>query len=402
MIGISILVILTVNLFFVFILFVRSKNKKEQFKDQFQQLDKNLERLERVVKDEIATNRDEMSKRGRESREEISLVLEKMRSTVKERLESLQADNSAKLDKMRQVVDEKLHATLERRLGESFKQVSDRLESVHKGLGEMQALALNVGDLKKVLTNVKTRGIWGEIQLGALLEQILTKDQYDINVITKKGSSERVEFAIRLPGSGKDQQSPVWLPIDAKFPQEDYQRLIESQELCDLDGFEKAAKQLETRIKSEAKDIRDKYIDPPNTVDFAILFLPVEGLYAEVLRRPGLIELLQKDFRVVVSGPTTISALLNSLQMGFRTLVIEKRTSEVWRLLGAVKHEFFKFGDILDKTKKKLLEATNTIDLASSKTRNIQGRLNRVQTLPAAGNDNEPVAAVTVDLPQED
>jgi DNA recombination protein RmuC len=280
-------------------------------------------------------------------------------------------------------VDEKLHETLEKRLGESFKQVSDRLELVHKGLGEMQTLAAGVGDLKKVLTNVKTRGVWGEISLSNLLEQILTIEQYDKNVATKKGSGERVEFAIRLPGRDAD-KGIVWLPIDAKFPQEDYQRLIEAQELANPVLAEQASKQLEARIKAEARNIKDKYIDPPHTTDFGIMFLPTEGLFAEIIRRPGLCDILLRECRVIVTGPTTLSALLNSLQVGFQTLVIEKRSSEVWALLGAVKSEFGKFSEILEKTHKKLQEASNTIDSAAKKSRTIEKKLKNVQELPCA------------------
>jgi len=310
--------------------------------------------------------------------------LENMRQTVAEQLRTLQEDNSRKLEQMRAVVDEKLQSTLEKRLGESFKQVSERLEQVYKGLGEMRSLATGVGDLKKVLTNVKTRGTWGEIQLGNILEQILTTEQYDVNVVTKKDSNERVEFAIRLPGPNSDRDRVVWLPIDSKFPQEDYQRLIDAQEAADKELAEKSIKSLETRIKAEAKNIKEKYIDPPNTTDFGIMFLPVEGLYAEVLRRPGLCDTLQREHRIVVAGPTTLAALLNSLQMGFRTLVIEKRSSEVWELLGRVKTEFSKFGEVLSKTKKKLLEASNTIGMAEVRTRAIERQLKKVQEIPLA------------------
>ena len=308
--------------------------------------------------------------------------LENMRQTVAEQLRTLQEDNSRKLDQMRAVVDEKLQSTLEKRLGESFKQVSERLEQVYKGLGEMRSLATGVGDLKKVLTNVKTRGTWGEIQLGNILEQILTPEQYDVNVATKKNSNERVEFAIRLPGPNSDRDRVVWLPIDSKFPQEDYQRLIDAQEAADKELAEKSVKSLELRIKAEAKNIKEKYIDPPNTTDFGIMFLPVEGLYAEVLRRPGLCDTLQREHRIVVAGPTTLAALLNSLQMGFRTLVIEKRSSEVWELLGMVKTEFSKFGEVLSKTKKKLQEASNTIGMAEVRTRAIERQLKKVQEIP--------------------
>ena len=307
--------------------------------------------------------------------------LDRMRDTIEERLKSLQEENAKKLAEMRELVDKELHATLEKRLGESFRLVSERLEQVHKGLGEMQALASSVGDLKKVLSNVKTRGILGEIQLGALLEQMLTPEQYVKNFITKKGSNERVEYAIKLPGKD-DSGRFVYLPIDAKFHEADYQRLIEAYENGDHALIEEAARQLEQKIKNSAKDIRDKYLDPPHTTDFAIMFLPVEGLYAEVLRRPGLFETLQREYRVTVTGPTTLSAFLNSLQMGFRTLAIEKRSSEIWELLGAVKTEFSKFGDLLDKTHKKLLEASNTIEDAARRSRSIERRLRSIQQIP--------------------
>ncbi|MCZ6673005.1 MAG: DNA recombination protein RmuC [Verrucomicrobia bacterium] len=310
-------------------------------------------------------------------------LLERLRNSVEEKLKSLQEDNSKKLEEMRSTVDEKLHATLEHRLGESFKLVCDRLELVHKGLGEMQTLASGVGDLKKVLTNVRARGVWGEIQLGTLLEQILTKDQYLENVATKKGSNQRVEFAIKLPGQRTTGGAEVLLPIDAKFPIEDYQRLADAQERFDTLAIEEAQKQLQRQIKVGARDIRDKYLDPPNTTDFGLMFLPIEGLYAEVLRTPGLCETMQREYRIVVTGPTTLAAILNSLQMGFRTLAIEKRSSEVWDLLGAIKTEFGKFGDILEKTHKKLQEATNTIDDASRKTRTIERKLRQVQEVPS-------------------
>ncbi|HTY57263.1 MAG TPA: DNA recombination protein RmuC [Bacteroidota bacterium] len=306
--------------------------------------------------------------------------LDRVRDSVEGKLASIQADNSLQLEKMRETVDEKLKNTLEQRLGESFRHVSERLEQVQLGLGEMRALATGVGDLKKVLSNVRTRGTWGEVQLGALLEQILTREQYEKNVATKSGSNDRVEFALKLPG--RDDQGPVWLPIDAKFPQEDYQRLVEASEQANPLLLEESAKQLENRIRLEAKTIRDKYIDPPHTTDFAIMFLPTEGLYAEVLRRPGLTEDLQRTCRVNITGPTTLAALLNSLQMGFRTLAIEKRSGEVWALLGAVKTEFGKFGDVLDKTHKKLQEASNTIESAATRTRQIERKLRNVQGLP--------------------
>jgi DNA recombination protein RmuC len=307
---------------------------------------------------------------------------DKLRDTVEARLKSLQEENVAKLEQMRATVDEKLHATLEQRLGESFKLVSERLELVHKGLGEMRGLAAGVGDLKRVLTNVKTRGTFGEIQLGTLLEQVLAPEQYAANVATRPGSSERVEFAIRLPGR-EAHGSTVWLPLDAKFPQEDYLRLVDAQEQGNPEGVIEAGKQLERQVKLMASTIRDKYLEPPHTTDFGIMFLPTEGLYAEVIRRPGLCEALQGDCRVIVAGPTTLAALLNSLQLGFRTLAIEKRSSEVWKLLGAVKTEFGKFGDILDKTKKKLDEASSSIDTASVRTRAIERKLRDVVAVPA-------------------
>jgi DNA recombination protein RmuC len=308
--------------------------------------------------------------------------LEALRETVDARLKAMQEDNTGKLEQMRATVDEKLQGTLEKRLGESFKLVSERLEQVHRGLGDMQNLAAGVGDLKRVLTNVKTRGTWGEIQLGALLEQVLSPEQYDTNVATK-GDRERVEFAVRLPGRGQDAGEVVWLPIDAKYPQEDYQRLVDAQDRGDAEAADRARKELESSIRKCAKDICDKYINPPNTTDFAIMFLPTEGLYAEVIRQTGLTDVIQRDCRVVVAGPTTLTALLNSLQMGFRTLAIQKRSSEVWKLLAAVKTEFGKFGSTLESVKKKLDEAANHIDKAASKSRTIERRLSKVEELPA-------------------
>ena len=310
---------------------------------------------------------------------------ERLKLAVEGRLTAIQADNAAKLEEMRRTVDEKLHATLEQRLGESFKLVSDRLEQVHRGLGEMQTLAVGVGDLKRVLTNVKTRGTWGEVQLSALLEQLLTTDQFAANVATRPGSSERVDFAIRLPG--KDDGAVVWLPIDAKFPIEDYLRLSEAQERGDPAAVEEAAKGIELRLKSEAKSIRDKYVAPPHTTDFALLYLPIEGLYAEALRRPGLAETLQRDFRISLAGPTTLAALLNTLQMGFRTLAIEQRSAEVWAVLGAVKTEFGKFGEALAHTKKKLDEASSSISKAETRTRQLSRKLKEVEALPVAESE---------------
>ncbi len=307
--------------------------------------------------------------------------LDTLKTAVEEKLKSIQEDNTKQLDQMRATVDEKLQGTLEKRLGESFKQVSDRLEQVYKGLGEMQALATGVGDLKKVLTNVKTRGTWGEVQLWAMLEQILNPDQYAANVSTKD-NSERVEFAIKLPGRSDDRDEVVWLPIDAKFPVEDYHRLIEAQEKADAEFAEVAGKQLETRIKQCAADICSKYLNPPKTTDFAILFLPTEGLFAEVIRRTGLAEFVQRECKVVIAGPTTLWSILNSLQMGFRTLAIEKRSSEVWNLLAAVKTEWMKYGDVLSKVQRKLDEASKTLDSAQVRTRAIGRKLKDVQELP--------------------
>jgi len=306
--------------------------------------------------------------------------LGEVRATLETKLKAIQDDNAAKLEQMRATVDEKLQTTLETRLGQSFALVSERLEQVQRGLGEMQNLATGVGDLKRVLTNVKTRGILGEVQLGALLEQLLTTDQYDANVATIPGSNDRVEFAVRMPGAGEGAQ--LYLPIDAKFPVEDYQRLLDAQEAADADAAALAGRALEVRVREEAKRIRGKYVAPPHTTDFAVLFLPTEGLYAEVIRRPGLFETLQRDFHITVAGPTTLTALLNSLQMGFRTLAIAKRSSEVWTLLGAVKTEFGKFGTVLEKTRKKLNEASNVIDQASVRTRAIERKLRGVETLP--------------------
>lgn len=304
-----------------------------------------------------------------------------IRSTLEQKIQQLQADNASKLEEMRKTVDEKLHATLEQRLGESFKQVSERLEKVHQGLGEMQQLAIGVGDLKRVLTNVKTRGTWGEVQLEMVLEQMLTPDQYAKNVETIPNSGERVEFAIKLPGK-EDDRAPVWMPIDAKFPKEQYERLLDAAERADAEGVAQAGRELERVIRNEAKTIAEKYLSSPLTTDFAILFLPTEGLYAEVMRRPGLADELQRTHRVSISGPSTLSALLNSLQMGFRTLVLEKRSSEVWQVLGAVKTEFSKFGDVLAATKNALVKAADNIDKAEVRTRQMTRKLKLVEALP--------------------
>ena len=405
------------------ILLTRSGRPAAALEARLDQLIRGQERLERTLQEELARNREETTAVSRQGREELSTSFrnlgeallkrmieiaqfqkaqldtfaeqlktltgsteqrfDKLRETVESQLLLIREDTAKKLEQMRTTVDEKLHDTLEKRLGESFKLVSERLELVHKGLGEMQSLASGVGDLKKVLTNVKTRGTFGEIQLGSLLEQILAPEQYETNVVTKKGSAARVEFALKLPGRDEAQRHTVWLPIDAKFPQEDYLRLVEAQEAGNADLVAEASKQLDRVVRDSAKAIRDKYLSPPETTDFGIMFLPTEGLYAEVLRRPGLFEALQRDCKVIVTGPTTLAALLNSLQMGFRTLAIEKRSSEVWTLLGAVKTEFATFGAILDKTSKKLQEASNTIDAAATRTRAIERKLRDVQALPS-------------------
>ena len=402
----------------------RAAARSDTLDPSFRSLESGLERVERELRQEMARARQEAETAARGNREEQSQSLdrlaqtltaqigqlgtlqaqqlesfalqltrltqsneqrfEQLRLALEARLAAMQADNASKLEEMRKTVDEKLHATLEQRLGDSFKLVSERLELVHKGLGEMQSLAAGVGDLKKVLTNVKTRGTWGEVQLEALLDQVLTAEQYEKNVVTRPKSNERVEFAVRLPGRemGEDDTRPVWLPIDAKFPMEDYQRLVEAQDRADPVAVEVASRALEMRLRDEAKKIRDKYVEPPYTTDFAILYLPTEGLYAEALRRAGVADGLQRDFRISIAGPTTLAALLNSLQMGFRTLAIEKRSSEVWRVLGAIKTEFGKFGEALEATRKKLEQATRSIESAGVRTRQIERKLQGVESLP--------------------
>jgi DNA recombination protein RmuC len=312
----------------------------------------------------------------------IQTSLVEVRGTLQAQLQSLQQGNETKLDQMRATVEEKLQTTLEARLGESFRLVSDRLEQVHKGLGEMQTLAAGVGDLKRVLTNVKSRGSYGEVQLGMLLEQVFAPDQYAKNVKTRPGSNDLVEYAVRLPGRGDDGQ-PCWLPIDSKFPTEDYERLLGAIEIADGAGIDASGKAIEAAIRKQAKTIRDKYIEAPHTTDFAILFLPAEGLFAEVLRRPGLAESLNREYRIVIAGPTTLLAMLNSLHMGFRTLALEKRSAEVWQVLGAVKTEFGKFGAVLANLKKQLQTASNTIEDAATRTRAMDRALKAVEALPA-------------------
>jgi len=305
-----------------------------------------------------------------------------VRATLETKIRDLQVDNATRLEEMRKTVDEKLHATLETRLSESFRQVSERLERVHQGLGEMQQLAIGVGDLKRVLTNVKTRGTWGEVQLEMLLEQVLTVEQYGKNVETIPGSGARVEFAIKLPGQ-VDNGAPVWLPVDAKFPKEQYERLLEAADRADADGVALAGRELERAVRLEAKTICEKYVSPPLTTDFAILFLPTEGLYAEVMRRPGLADELQRTLRVSIAGPSTLAAILSSLQMGFRTLALEKRSSEVWQVLGAVKTEFGKFGDVLSQTKLTLERAAKNIENAEVRSRQMARKLKSVEALPS-------------------
>ena len=324
----------------------------------------------------------------------IQRHLSEVRTTLETRLQSLQQGNENRLEQMRATVEEKLQTTLEARLGESFRLVSERLEQVHKGLGEMQALAAGVGDLKRVLGNVKSRGVFGEVQLATLLDQVLLPDQYAANVATRPGSSERVDFAIRLPGRGSD--ATVWLPIDAKFPTEDYERLLAAQERADPAGAEEAGRALETRVKAEARSMREKYIDPPHTTDFAVLFLPTEGLFAEVLRRPGLAEVLNRERRVVVAGPTTLYAMLNSLQMGFRTLAIEQRSSEVWQVLGAVKTEFARFGDWLGRVREQVGAVSRTLEQADMRSKQMQRKLRDVEALPAEQ------AVVVLPVPRDD
>ncbi|MBM4335279.1 MAG: DNA recombination protein RmuC [Deltaproteobacteria bacterium] len=371
-----------------------------------------LEVAERAVREELRIGRDEAAKASSELRGEVTSQLkglsdsneqrlDRLRSTLDTQLAQLQAGNEKKLEEMRKTVDEKLQSTLEKRLGESFKLVSDRLEAVQRGLGEMQNLATGVGDLKRVLTNVKTRGVFGEVQLGAILEQILTPDQYARNVQPKPGSREIVEFALRLPGPDSDPNACVWLPIDAKFPQEDYARLVEAAETGESDAERSASAALARAVRGFAASIRDKYVDPPHTTDFAILFLPTEGLYAEILRQPNLVQSLQQECRVMVAGPTTLAAILTSLRMGFRTLAIEKRASEVWQVLAAVKTEFGKFGEALGRVRKNLDTAARSIDDTAVRTRAMTRRLREVESLPA-GESEQVLSLSAESLQAED
>jgi DNA recombination protein RmuC len=358
-------------------------------------LQSSQERTDRSVRDEIAKFRAEAQTQAHQQREELAGSLkgfgdsvehkmEAVRLVIDGKLKQIQEDNARQLDRMRETVDEKLQSTLEKRLGESFRQVSERLEQVHQGLGDMRNLAAGVGDLKKVLTNVKARGTWGEVQLGALLEEILSPEQYAKNVKIKENSSELVEFAIKLPGQGDENADPLWIPVDAKFPVEDYSRLLEAQERADATAADDAVRQLEASIKKAARDISQKYVFPPKTTDFGIMFLPSEGLYAEVIRRTSLVQILQREYHIVITGPTTFAAILNSLQMGFRSLAIQRRSGEVWRVLGEIKNAFGRFGDTLDAVHKRLEQATNSVDDARKKSKTIQTKLRAVEELPGA------------------
>src|SRR6184192_2204887 len=365
----------------VAVFFLAKRTSSRSVSDVQMELVRRLEVIDRGLRDEISRNREEAGAAAKNQREELTRSLEGVRSAVDVRLRQLQEDNAKQIDKMRATVDEKLQGTLEKRLGESFKLVSDRLEQVHQGLGAMQQLASDVGGLQKVLTNVKMRGGWGEVQLGTLLEQLLTPEQFARNVKTSEESADHVEFAIKLPGD--ENGAPVWLPIDAKFPTEDYHRLIAAHEKGDASAIEEAMKSLDMQLRRSAKDICQKYINPPRTTDFALMFLPMEGLYAEAIRRVGLVEQVQRDCRVIFAGPTTLAALLNSLQMGFRTLAIQKRSSEVWNLLAGVKTEFAKFGDSLVKVKEKLDQASSDMDKVAVRSRAITKKLRDVEELPS-------------------
>ena len=418
------IVIFLIAVNIVLTLFRRKPDHFDEWKEKLIQSDTMLSKIDPLIRDEFGRSRDENGRSFKENREELNQSfklfgdmltktvaelsnaqkgqfvlfssrqeqtrkdleanLKEIRETVEKKLQTLQEENSKKLEEMRKVVDEKLQETVEKRFNESFKLINERLEQVHKGLGEMQSLASGVGDLKKVLTNVKTRGNLGEIQLGAILEQILSPEQYEQNAVVKENGSERVEYVVKLPGKNNDEKS-LLLPIDSKFPNEDYQRLLDSYEnTTDLSprDREAIAKQFENSVKKSAKDIRNRYINPPITTDFAILFVPTEGLYAEILRRTGLFETLQRDYKITVVGPANLVAFLSSLQMGFKTLAIEKRSSEVWEILGAVKTQFSRFGVILEKTKRRLQQATNAIDQADISSRAIERKLRTVQELP--------------------
>jgi DNA recombination protein RmuC len=379
-------VLLTFNLLLALLIFAHLRRQKEGHSEALikEMLSAQFKENRQELSEALRQNREELTRQLKDNREELSSSLKNLTDTMALRQGELIKSTEAKLEKMRETVDEKLHKTLEERLGQSFKLVSERLEAVQKGLGEMQTLASGVGDLKKVLSNVKTRGVLGEIQLGNILEQIMAPEQYEANVKTKKGSNDHVEFAIKLPGKD-DLGQEVYLPIDAKFPQEDYVRLQTAYDSADLAGIDSASKALSASIKKFAKDIRDKYIDPPHTTDFGIMFLPLEGLFAEVVRQPELVAILQREYKIIVTGPTTLAAMLNSLQMGFKTLAIQKRSSEVWQILGAVKTEFTKFGGVLEKARKKISEADDELEkLVTTRTNVMLTKLRKVEELPAA------------------
>lgn len=383
---ILILILGVVNIGLLVLLITRQKSSglDAAMRDEFMRNRKEFADAQKDLRQELTggltQSREGLEKRLEQLRDKNDEKLEMIRKTVETRLESLQKDNAEKLEKMRHTVDEKLQSTLEKRLSQSFKMVSERLELVHKGLGEMQNLASDVSDFKRVLTNVKTRGTWGEVQLENLLEQVFIKDHYDKQVKVNPKSSDIVDFAIRLPDKSSE-RGFIYLPIDAKFPLEDYQRLVVAQEKGEIDIAAAAQKAMVNRVKLEAKSIKAKYIVPPKTTDFAVLYVPTEGMFAEILREPGLFEMLQTEYRVTIAGPTTIAAILNSYQLGFRTLAIAEQTGQVWELLTGIKGEFGKFGDLLDKTREKLVQATKTIDSASTKSRTIERKLGKVQQL---------------------
>ena len=415
---ILIIIILVISLAGFVVLFWRTGRNADDISPLMSKIDNlsdSQERTDRSLRDEIARLRTEAQIQSQQERTEIAQSfksfensvqmhlseltaatekkIEALRMIIDDKLKQIQENNTRQLDRMRETVDEKLQSTLEKRLGESFKQVSERLELVHQGLGDMRNLAAGVGDLKKVLTNVKARGTWGEVQLGALLEEILSPEQYLKNVKINENSSDFVEFAIRLPGLGDSPSDAVLIPVDAKFPVEDYQRLLEAQEHADTTAADDAVRQLEASVKKAAKDISQKYLAPPKTTDFGIMFLPSEGLYAEVIRRTALVAALQRDYHIVITGHTTFAALLNSLQMGFRTLAIQKRSGEVWKVLGEVKTAFGRFGDTLDNVRKKLEQAASTVDDAQKKTRTLSNKLKAVEAMP----DATPSVEITSD-----
>ena len=397
--------LLAFNLLLALLIYAHLRRQKEGRSEALikEMLSAQFKENRQELSEALRQNREELTRQLKDNREELSGSLKNLTDTMALRQGELIKSTEAKLEKMRETVDEKLHKTLEERLGQSFKLVSERLEAVQKGLGEMQTLASGVGDLKKVLSNVKTRGVLGEIQLGNILEQIMAPEQYEAYVKTKKGSNDHVEFAIKLPGKD-DLGQEVYLPIDAKFPQEDYVRLQTAYDSADLAGIDSASKALSASIKKFAKDIRDKYIDPPYTTDFGIMFLPLEGLFAEVVRQPELVAILQREYKIIVTGPTTLAAMLNSLQMGFKTLAIQKRSSEVWQILGAVKTEFTKFGGVLEKARKKISEADDELEkLVTTRTNVMLTKLRKVEELPSAESQQLLGGSVeSSDLTEED